>query len=49
MSSDFLPFSVHLILGHKKMSGGDKIGDYGVQFNSGILCLAKNCFIVTAV
>jgi hypothetical protein len=28
VSSNILPFSVDLILGNKRMSGGDKLGEY---------------------
>jgi hypothetical protein len=49
VSSNLLPFSMDLILGNKKKAGGDKLGEYGRLFNSGIPCVAKNYSIDTAM
>jgi hypothetical protein len=52
VSSNLLPFSVDLILGDKKTSGGDKSREYGGgggEFNFEIHCFVKNFFIDTTV
>jgi hypothetical protein len=43
VSPNLLPFSVDLILGDKKKSGGNKSGEYWGLFNSGIPCLVLQC------
>jgi hypothetical protein len=49
VSSNLLPFSIDLILGNKKTSGGDKSGEYGGGDDLILESLVSpKCFIDTA-
>jgi hypothetical protein len=49
VSSNLFPFTVDLVLGNKKKSGGDRSGEYGCDFILESLILPKkDCFIYTA-